>query len=377
MSNQVDHASRGHHEMGPSSLKYIASCRGWKSRGGTNPAAEKGTRIHEAVEMRDFSGLHDESEVAIYDQLVEGEERWIQTVFGDSPVEIHREVPLDMELPYQSSNFGTSDLVVVSGDTCLNLDHKTGIGEIDEVEDNWQAFNYAIGVFQRWPEVRVIHSVFLIPQRGQELHGTFTRDQLEELEDKVATVILEGKITRLRWEKGQPPLEELNPNNGCTYCAFADRCPALGHIALEIAAKYEPEWLPEGPIRSSEVEDPETLGKLYTIASIVEKWAEGIKRKGVLAALDGIPPTGFKIRSMGCTRKVTSPADFLNVAEKLGMNPKEILALADFPVAKVRDLYSSTAKRGQKTAYAEQFEEAMVASGAVEIGSERVTLTKE
>jgi hypothetical protein len=327
--------------------------------------------------MRDASGLHDEDEVAIYDKLIEGEERWIQNIFGDTPVEIHKEVALDMELPYESSNYGTSDLVVIGGNTCLNLDHKTGIGEIDPVEENWQAFNYAIGVFQRWPEVETIHSVFLIPQRGEELHGTFTRSQLEELEDKVATVILEGKITRLRWEKGQPPLEELNPNNGCTYCMFADRCPALGHIALEIATKYEPEWLPEGPIRSSEVEDPEMLGKLYTIASIVEKWAEGIKRKGVLSALDGLVPTGFKIRSMGCTRKVTNPADFLDVAEKLGLAREQILALADFPVAKVRDLYSSTAKRGQKTAYAEQFEEAMVASGAVEIGSERVTLTKE
>lgn len=39
-----------------------------------NAAAEKGTRIHEALEVRDPSALHDEEELEIYEQIVQEED---------------------------------------------------------------------------------------------------------------------------------------------------------------------------------------------------------------------------------------------------------------------------------------------------------------
>jgi hypothetical protein len=376
MTTTPNHTDRGHAEYGPSSLKYVAACRGWKSRGGTSEAAEMGTRVHLAVETRNPSDLRDEREMAIYEQLVEGEARWLATVFADETPWVMQEEPVDIALPYECDTFGTADLIAVGKDTALVLDFKTGIGEIDAVEKNWQSKAYSIGVFQKYPEIQTIHAVFLVPQRNEELHGVYTRDMLPEMEEQIARAIVLAKTVRPKWFIGHPELEELNLNNGCQYCAFADRCPAMGNAAYEIAERYEPDLLPAGPIRSTEIDDPETLGKLYTIANIVEKWAEGIKRKSVLSALDGLVPVGFKLRSMGSTRKISDTVGFLQAAqEKLSLDKAELLQFAEFPFAKIRDYYAGKAKRGQKTAYAEQFEQAL--EDVVEKSAERFTLVKE
>ena len=73
-----DHANRGHAEFSPSSLKYVAGCPGYKGLSGSSAAAEKGTRIHEALETRDPSALHDEEEVSIYDKIVDMETKFLE-----------------------------------------------------------------------------------------------------------------------------------------------------------------------------------------------------------------------------------------------------------------------------------------------------------
>ena len=78
----VDHSERAHAEFGPSSLKYYATCAGYHGNEGTNPAAEMGTRIHEALEIRDTSTLQSEEEVRIYDRMLSEELEMFDIVFG-------------------------------------------------------------------------------------------------------------------------------------------------------------------------------------------------------------------------------------------------------------------------------------------------------
>ncbi len=70
----INHSERAHAEFGPSSLKYVATCAGYHGKEGTSGAAEKGTRIHEALEVRDPSALHDEEEVKLYEAILADEE---------------------------------------------------------------------------------------------------------------------------------------------------------------------------------------------------------------------------------------------------------------------------------------------------------------
>lgn len=75
--DELDHGSRGHAEFSPSALKYLSACSGFQGKDGTNEAAERGTRIHEALEARDPSALHGEEEIEIYEITVEMEEEFL------------------------------------------------------------------------------------------------------------------------------------------------------------------------------------------------------------------------------------------------------------------------------------------------------------
>jgi hypothetical protein len=49
-----------HHELGPSALKYIEICPGYRSSGETNVWAEEGTKLHLAAETANLEGLDEE-----------------------------------------------------------------------------------------------------------------------------------------------------------------------------------------------------------------------------------------------------------------------------------------------------------------------------
>lgn len=159
MSNIPDHTSRGHAEFSPSSLKYVAGCAGFKSTSGTNAAAEKGTRIHEALEIRDPSALHDEEELEIYEQIVKDEDEFNKSIFGESEFEEMNEIQVTVDLG-PTATWGTCDRFLVKGDKAIMADYKTGISVIDSPRSNWQAKAYTLGAFQAFPEVEEIIFVF-------------------------------------------------------------------------------------------------------------------------------------------------------------------------------------------------------------------------
>lgn len=49
-----------HHELGPSTLKYVEICPGYRSSNETNIFAEEGTMLHEAAETGNLDGLNEE-----------------------------------------------------------------------------------------------------------------------------------------------------------------------------------------------------------------------------------------------------------------------------------------------------------------------------
>lgn len=49
-----------HHELGPSTLKYVEICPSYRSSNETNIFAEEGTLLHSAAETGNMDGLTDE-----------------------------------------------------------------------------------------------------------------------------------------------------------------------------------------------------------------------------------------------------------------------------------------------------------------------------
>ena len=372
MKDTPDHTSRDHAEFSPSSLKYVAACSGYNGRSGTSAAAEKGTRIHEALEVRDSSALQDEEEVEIYDQIVKDEDEFLHTVIGDQERTEYNEVVVDVELE-GTSTWGTCDRLTIYGNKAVMGDYKTGISVIDIPTENWQAKAYTAGAFQRFPEIDEIVFVFYIPVRGEVLHGKFTRDDLPQLIKDLSYVIKSGELLRPQWDGGYPEIAKLSPNVNCRFCAYEDRCPALGAIAIEVANRVAENTLPKTDI--ADPDDPETLEQLWAIAKIVTNWATRIKAKAIAMAKDGTEFPSLRLRSMGASRKCNDNVKLAELAATFDMPHEELVRLANFPLKKISEAVGKAAPDGEKGQVTKDFIDAVEEAGIVERSETRYTLS--
>lgn len=378
-SGMPDHSDRAHAVFGPSSLKYYSKCAGYHGRDGTNPAAEMGTRIHEALEVRDPSALQSELEQELYERMLKDELEVFEQLFnGSASVTTLREQRLVLDLPtVKTPVFGTADIVAHDGPIGLSLDYKSGVSKIDEVRDNWQAKAYTVGMFQMFPFLERIHFVFLIPQRNELLTDYFTRDELPRLVEEISAVIRIAEATRPKWDSGAPDIEELGPSTNCRFCRHEDTCPALGAVAVAVARKYNPLGIPDGPIDSTNLDDPQTIGKLYVVAKILEEWASGVKRKAVLLAESGVEFDELKLRSLGSLKKTIDNNGLVLLAQEHGLSQDEIIAAANISLSQMSEAIGAKAARGRKTSAIRSFEEDAIDSGVVEVGPPRHTLSSK
>ena len=368
--NQPDHSSRGHAEFSPSSLKYVASCAGYEGKDGTSAAAEMGTRIHEALEVRDSSALHGEQETDIYDQIVEMEADFM----GNFPpvTEEHNEIQVDVELD-GTGTWGTCDrfLVLESGNEAVMADYKTGISIIDPPEHNWQAKAYTVGAFQKYKDIEKIVFVFYVPQHNDSLHHTFDRADVPTLIEELSTVIKRGEEIRPKWKDGAPDLEACTPTQYCRFCKHEDACPALGGLVIDVAKKLD-STIPDVDLEN--IDDPARLSELFNIAKIVENWANRIKERAKEIALSGVSLDGLKLRSMGKARKITDNETLTRIAEEFGVEPTVLLEQANFPLSKIAKLVGSQAEKGEKKELERNFIDACDDAGIIHTSDERFSI---
>lgn len=372
MDNQPDHSSRGHAPFSPSSLKYVAGCSGYEGRSGTNAAAEKGTRIHEALEVRDPSALHDEDEVLIYEAIVEQEEAYITKFAQGSEYKEENEIVLDVDLD-STKTWGTCDRLITFDNKAILADYKTGISEIDPPRKNWQARAYTVGAFQRYPELEEITFVFYIPVRNEVLEGKFTREELPILVKQVADVIRNGEKVRPQWDGGYPEADALSPSVNCRFCKHEDYCPSLGGLAVEIVQRISGESLPKEDIQDPT--DPNTVEHLYTVAKVVENWAKRIKERAVTLAKEGMEFENLKLRSMGATRKCTDNIKLIDIAKEHDLEQEDLLNLINIPLKKVANAVGNAAPKGEKGEKSRSFLDAVENNGIIETSEERFTLS--
>jgi len=371
----VDHSDRAHAEFGPSSLKYVSLCAGYHGKDGNNAASIIGTRIHEALEVRDPSALESDEEVQIYSRMIEEEDEVFTNVFGGTDgVTIQRENRLVLDLDCQTPTFGTSDIVAYKGNVGLQIDYKTGISKIDEPRKNWQAKAYVLAMFQS-TELETIHFAFLVPKRDEILTGTFERSEMDQLRKEISDVIRKAETTRPKWENKSIDIDDLNPTVNCRFCRHEEHCPALGAVAIEVAKRYRPDLLPDGPIASGEVDDPAAIEKLYVVAKIVENWASGIKHKATGMAHYGVEFDSLKLRSMGSLKKTLEKNYLAQLAIKHGLGLDEVIEAADLTMGQLSKALHEKSPKGKKSFVVDSFEKEAIDLNIVEVGPTRYTLS--
>lgn len=374
MTDQPNHSDRGHAEFSPSSLKYVAKCPAFKGRDGTSSAAERGTRIHEALEVRDPSALHDEEEIEIYDQIVEMEDAFMAN-FSAVDEELN-EIQIDVDLN-STKTWGTCDrfLILEGRKAAVMGDYKTGISIIDSPENNEQAITYTIGAFQRYPDIEEITFVFYVPLHHATLHHKFTRSDLDSMVARMEKVVRAGERVRPQWQDGgQPDLDDCNPTQYCRFCRFEDVCPALGGLVVEVAKKLD-STVPD--VDPTNIDDPRRLSELFRIAKIVENWAATIKAKTLEAAKNGVELDGLKLRSMGRTRSINDNKKLVDIAADYGIDLETLLDQGKFPLGKLAKLAGSQAPAGEGKFFEQNFIDQLTEEGIISTSDERFTIANQ
>ena len=79
-----------HHELGPSTLKYVEICPSDRSSNATNIFAEEGTKLHEAAETGNLEGLDEEQTRQVETCLT-----YIQKLEKDAD-QVHKELRVEI-----------------------------------------------------------------------------------------------------------------------------------------------------------------------------------------------------------------------------------------------------------------------------------------
>lgn len=304
-----------HHKLGPSTLKWVEICPGYRSDNGTNPMAEEGTMLHDRVENEHYEGL-DEVQISLVDKCIEysdiycekadeifKEERLVINIYSDGqkmdgtnslpPVPAHG----------MTSVFGTSDLTTIKKVErhIDQFDWKFGVNPVEDADINIQGQAYAVGSMDRFPWAKTITVHFVLPRRDEITTHTFTRADIEKARDRVRLIV----------DRALADDPKLNPNTeSCKFCGRRVDCPALASELLPLARKYDSSsedfklalWQNADPAL---VTDPNTLSKMKRVASVVDNWKKAVDKRALdLAVEEGLEIPGFNLYYRNPTMKI-------------------------------------------------------------------------
>jgi superfamily II DNA or RNA helicase len=156
---ETDVPEQAHATYNPSSLSLFEKCPGFLNREGTNAAAERGTRIHNALEKDDIDSL-DEKEKPVAQMCKDFIDGLIAERRPALPDYDYREIKMKMDLGDDIETFGTCDRLLIYGNHGLMLDYKSGYRYVADAEVNAQGWAYVIGAFQKFPLLETIEFFF-------------------------------------------------------------------------------------------------------------------------------------------------------------------------------------------------------------------------
>lgn len=289
-----------HSPLSASSLPRIALCpASYRLSQGilnkSNPAAERGTDIHEMAENL-WNGIE------VYTEDTEGLQwakdylEYIRGIKGDALLEINLTESLKTVHHLLG---GTGDAIIYNlEDELLHIvDLKTGRGVVKT--DSIQLKTYALGAWIKFgrPLINIQCHIFQ-PHYAQQLPAQYSYEDM---------VLFEMDLKYLA-EQAEDPFQDPTPGyDQCKYCPAKVTCPAIKDKAIEVAKE---EFKP-----SEHLAD---LPELLDTVELLESWCEAVKD----AAKDILNTGGFVAGwSMAKGRKMQKIKDAQAVAQLFNNNP--------------------------------------------------------
>ena len=224
--------------------------------------------------------------------------------------------------------FGSSDAVLIYGDTLEVFDLKYGKGVKVEAEHNAQMMCYALGAYCGQGEFYNIANVrmtIIQPRlRHESSWGMTATDLMEWARHELAPAALKA------WN-GEG---EQTPGEHCRFCKVAAQCKALAAHTLEV---------------SKDTTEPglmslDEIAKLLPHFATIKSWISSVEEFALEAALEGDTIPGYKVVEGRSLRKISNAAEAQERLQKAGFEPESYLKAPELKT--ITDLEKTLTKKG-------------------------------
>lgn len=393
METPTPHAERGHHPYGPSGLNNLAQSPCFLNRQGTNEAAERGTRQHEAVERgEDDPALLDaEADAVRRAMLMVDSTKQLLIEAGKMVHEFTEQyLPIDDVVVdgWRGTTGGYPDKVLVYASApgefyAYVMDWKFGRYAVTAAEYNMQGHAYLLGVRHLLARgelgglkgvLRAGTVVFFSPHRGEEPSThEFEESDFGPRYSEIVDTVTRARIVRAEIERAGGNLNAVWPKgyfrrsvSTCAFCARVADCPAVKELVSRVYTRYKPAEPPVDLNGVSE-QDTEALASGLQVAGVVATWAKAYRERVTARAFEDpahATPKGYKLIA-------THPVQVLKSAELLATLRAEfgdevVFKHVKAPLTPFDTLVAARAPRGSKEAAVEDFRKRLKDSGLVE-----------
>lgn len=227
--------------------------------------------------------------------------------------------------------FGSSDAVLIYGDTLEVFDLKYGKGVKVEAQENAQMMCYALGAYLGPGELYDINHVQM----------TIIQPRLRHVSNwgLSVLVLMQWAQDELRpaAEKAWKGEGEQTPGDHCKFCKVAARCQALADFTLRITEdKTEPGLM-----------QMEGIAKLLPHFATIKSWISSVEEYALEAALNGEKVPGYKVVEGRSIRKISDPSEAAARLEKAGFDATQFLKKPELKT--ITDLEKTLTKKGFTT----------------------------
>lgn len=228
--------------------------------------------------------------------------------------------------------FGSSDAVLIYGDTLEVFDLKYGKGVKVSADENSQMMCYALGAYLGPGElydIKWVQMTIIQPRLKHESSCRIHAADLmwwAELELKpAAKMAFEGK-------------GEQTPGDHCRFCKVAAKCKALADYTLSAT---------EDNLKEPGLMSLDEIAKLLPIFSTIKSWINSVEDYALEAALEGDTIPGYKVVEGRSVRKISNPAEAIARLDGAGIPAENYLKPAELKT--ITDLEKTLTKKGFKT----------------------------
>ena len=227
--------------------------------------------------------------------------------------------------------FGSSDAVLIYGDTLEVFDLKYGKGVKVEAENNAQMMCYALGAYcgqGEFYDIKWVQMTIIQPRLRHEssyrIHAVDLMWWAEQELKPAAKLAFEGK-------------GEQVPGDHCRFCKVAAKCKALAAHTLEV---------------SKDTTEPglmslDEIAKLLPHFATIKSWISSVEEFALEAALEGDTIPGYKVVEGRSLRKISNPAEAISRLEGAGIPAESYLKAPELKT--ITDLEKTLTKKGFKT----------------------------